>query len=121
MKNLENAGYFSEEIVKNNSFSSLDQKKSLIKKTLGKSQAKTQKLLSEVDPEIFQKKEKARFIGNQKVELKVILDEDCFKNLETLKNLLSHKNPRMSYRELISLLAELACHESYYILSFLKQ
>ena len=107
LKNPENTNYDSDEILQNNSFVSLDQKKSLIKKTLGKSQAKTQKLLSGVDPEVFQKKEKTRFIGNQKVELQVILDEDCFKNLETLKNLLSHKNPRMSYGELISLLAEL--------------
>ena len=107
LKNSENVNSFSEEIVQNNSFTSLNQKKNLIKKTLGKSQAKTQKLLSEVDPEIFQKEEKARFIGNQKVALKVILDEDCFKNLENLKNLLSHKNPRMSYGELINLLAEL--------------
>ena len=107
LKSPENTNYDSEEIAQNNSFESLDRKKSLIEKTLGKSQAKTQKLLSEADPEVFQKKEKTRFIGNQKVELKVILDEDCFKNLETLKNLLSHKNPRMSYGELISLLAEL--------------
>ena len=107
LKNQENVNSSSEEVIQNNSFISLDQKKSLIEKTLGKSQVKTQKLLSEVDPEVFQKKEKTRFIGNQKVELKVILDEPCFKNLETLKNLLSHKNPRMSYGELISLLAEL--------------
>ena len=107
LKNPENVNYDSKEIVQNKSFESLNQKKNLIEKTLGKSQAKTQKLLSEIDPEIFQKKEKAHFIGNQKVELKVILDEDCFKNLKNLKNLLSHKNPRMSYGELISLLAEL--------------
>ena len=107
LKNIENTGCSSEEVIQNNSFASLDQKKNLINKTLGKSQAKTQKLLSEVDPEVFQQKEKTRSIGNQKVELKVILDEDCFKNLETLKNLLSHKNPRMSYGELINLLAEL--------------
>ena len=82
LKNIENTGYSSEEVIQNNSFASLDQKKNLINKTLGKSQAKTQKLLSEVDPEVFQQKEKTRSIGNQKVELKVILDEDCFKNLE---------------------------------------
>ena len=107
LKNLENAGYSSEEVIQNKGFENLNQKKNLIKKTLGKSQAKTQKLLSEVDPEVCQQKEKTRFIGNQKIELKVILDEDCFKSLENLKNLLSHKNPRMSYGELIGLLAEL--------------
>ena len=69
---LKNTNYDSDEIIQNNSFENVDQKKSLIKKTLGKSQAKTQKLLSEVDPEIFQQKEKIRFIGNQKIELKVI-------------------------------------------------
>ena len=87
---------------------SLTKKKELLKKAQGQSTRDIEKILVETDSScVSYHKEKVRFIGNQKVELKVILDGDCFKNLETLKNLLSHKNPRMSYRELISLLAEL--------------
>ena len=87
---------------------SLIKKKEFLEKAQGQSTRDIEKMLVETDSScVSYQKEKARFIGNQKVELKVILDEDCFKNLETLKNLLSHKNPRMSYGELISLLAEL--------------
>ena len=64
-------------------------------------------MLCEIDPEISLPKENIRLIGNGKTELKLIIDEDLRKNLEDLKNLLSHKNPNMSYRELFSILAEL--------------
>ena len=88
---------------------SLTKKKKLLEKAQGQSTRDIEKMLVETDSSFvsYQQKEKTRFIGSQKVELKVILDEDCFKNLENLKNLLSHKNPRMSYGELINLLAEL--------------
>ena len=87
---------------------SLTKKKELLEKAQGQSTRDIEKILVETDSScVSYHKEKTRFIGNQKIELKVVLDEDCFKNLENLKNLLSHKNPRMSYRELISLLAEL--------------
>ena len=87
---------------------SLTKKKELLEKAQGQSTRDIEKMLVETDSfHVSYHKEKTRFIGNQKVEFKVILDEDCFKNLETLKNLLSHTNPRMSYRELIGLLAEL--------------
>ena len=87
---------------------SLTKKKEFLTKAQGQSTRDIEKILVETDSScVSYHKEKTRFIGNQKVELKVILNEDCFKNLETLKNLLSHKNPRMSYGELIGLLAEL--------------
>ena len=87
----------------------VDGKKELLTKAQGQSTRDIEKILVETDSScVSYHKEKTRFIGNQKVELKVVLDEDCFKNLEILKNLLSHKNPRMSYGELIDLLAELA-------------
>ena len=87
---------------------SLTKKKELLEKAQGQSTRDIEKILIETDSSCTSyHQEKTRFIGIQKVEFKVILDEDCFKNLETLKNLLSHKNPRMSYGELINLLAEL--------------
>ena len=64
------------------------------------------KLLSEQNPALSVSKEQARFLGNGKVEIKVVIDESCHKKLEELKNLLSHKNPTLSYRELFSILSE---------------
>ena len=40
------------------------------------------------------------------MEIKVIVDESCHKKLEALKSLLSHKNPSLSYGELLSILSE---------------
>ena len=40
------------------------------------------------------------------MEIKVVIDEQCHKELEKLKNLLSHKNPALSYGELISILSK---------------
>ena len=91
---------------------SLTKKKELLEKAQGQSTRDIEKMLVETDSScVSYHKERTRFIGNQKVELKVILDEDCFNNLETLKNLLSHTNPRMSYGELIYLLAELGLNK----------
>ena len=41
-----------------------------------------------------------------KEEAKIVIDEKCHKDLEKLKNLLSHKNPNLSYGELISILSK---------------
>ena len=40
------------------------------------------------------------------MEIKVVIDEQCHKDLEKLKNLLSHRNPKLSYGELISILSK---------------
>ena len=64
-------------------------------------------MLSETDPcLVFPKREQVRFLGKGKVEIKVVIDEKCHKDLEKLKNLLSHKNPSLSYGELISILSK---------------
>ena len=83
------------------------EKENLVKKVEGCSTRATQKLLSEVDPSLSPlKKEKVRFLGKGKVEVKIVIDEKCHKELEKLKNLLSHRNPNLSYGELISILSK---------------
>ncbi|MDE0151208.1 MAG: HNH endonuclease [Bdellovibrionales bacterium] len=52
-----------------------NQKLNLLEKVEGKSSRQTERLLCEVDPEISIPKEKLRFIGNGKTELKIIMDE----------------------------------------------
>ena len=86
---------------------SQEEKENLVKKAEGCSTRATEKLLSETDPSLsLLKKEKVRFLGKGKVEVKIVIDEKCHKSLEKLKNLLSHKNPALSYGELISILSK---------------
>ena len=85
---------------------SVERKQELVKKAEGCSTRATMKLLSEVDPSLSTSKEQARFLGKGKVEIKVVIDESCHKKLEELKNLLSHKNPSLSYGELLSILTD---------------
>ena len=86
---------------------SQEAKENLVKKVEGCSTRATEKLLSEADPSLsLLKREKVRFLGKGKVEVKIVIDEKCHKELEKLKNLLSHKNPNLSYGELILILSK---------------
>ena len=86
---------------------SQEEKENLVQRVEGCSTRATEKLLSEADPSLsLLKKEKVRFLGKGKVEIKVVIDEPCHKDLEKLKNLLSHRNPNLSYGELISILSK---------------
>ena len=86
---------------------SQEEKENLVKKVEGCSTRATEKLLSEADPSLsLPKREKVRFLGKDKVEVKIVIDEKCHKELKKLKNLLSHKNPNLSYGELISILSK---------------
>ena len=86
---------------------SQEEKENLVKKVEGCSTRATEKLLSEADPSLsLLKREKVRFLGKGKVEVKIVIDEKCHKELEKLKNLLSHRNPALSYGELVSILSK---------------
>ena len=87
-------------------FLNVEEKKDLVKRAEGCSTRATMKLLSEVDPSLSVSKEQARFLGNGKVEIKLVIDESGYKKLEELKSLLSHKSPILSHGELLSLLLE---------------
>ena len=85
---------------------SVEKKQELVRKAEGCSTRATMKLLSEADPSLSIPKEQIRFLGKGKVEIKFVIDESCHKKLEELKSLLSHKNPVLSHRELLSILLE---------------
>ncbi len=87
------------------------QKLNLIKKAENQSSRELEKTLFDIDPEVCNEREKVRNINSDKVEIKVILDKDSQQKLEDLKKLLSHKNPNMSYGELIAILAELGLNK----------
>ena len=87
-------------------FLNVEEKKNLVKKAEGCSIRATMKLLSEADPSLSVSKEQSRFLGNGKVEIKLVIDEKDHKKLEELKSLLSHKSPVLSHGELLSILLE---------------
>ena len=87
-------------------FLNIEEKKHLVKRAEGCSTRATMKLLSQVDPSLSVSKEQARFLGNRKVEIKLVIDESCHKKLEELKSFLSHKSPVLSHAELLSILLE---------------
>ena len=100
---------FQNKDLNRNSLQPLSQKEkeNLVQRVEGCSARATEKLLSEADPSLsLPKREKVRFLGKGKVEIKVVIDEPCHKELEKLKNLLSHRNPNLSYGELISILSK---------------
>ena len=101
-------GFQNEDLNRTSKPLSQKEKENLVKRTEGCSTRETERLLSEVDPSLspLTKREKVRFLGKGKVEIKVVIDEQCHKELEKLKNLLSHRNPKLSYGELISILSK---------------
>ena len=82
-------------------------KLNLIEEAQGKSSRETEKLLASIDPKIAAPKEKVRELGGGKTEIKIIVDEEGVNNLETLKHLLSHQKPNLSYGELVLFLSKL--------------
>lgn len=89
------------------SLESKTQKLDVLKKVEGKSRRQTEKVLCEIDPEINQVREKVRYLNKDQVEVKLILDKNSYEKIEQLRNLLAHKNPNMSYGELVTVLTEL--------------
>ena len=101
----------SEELMRHEASISKAQKRDLINKVQGKAGRETEQLISNTFPLICNEREKVRDITNDRIEIKVILDKESQQKLEDLKKLLSHKNPNMSYGELISLLAEMGLNK----------
>ena len=79
----------------------------LLKKAEGKSRRQTENMLCEIDPEVYQVKEKVRYLDKNQVEIKFTLDKGSYESVEQLKNLLSHKDPNISYGELFNILVKL--------------
>ena len=66
---------------------SQEEKENLVKKVEGCSTRATEKLLSEVDPSLspLTRKEKVQFLGKGKVEVKIVIDEKCHKEVGKVK------------------------------------
>jgi 5-methylcytosine-specific restriction endonuclease McrA len=82
-------------------------KMQIIGKIENKSTREVQKELISLNPD-FIPQEKIRPLNEEKFELKIVIDEKLKLKLDKLKALMSHKNPKMNYQELMEELAELA-------------
>lgn len=87
-------------------FVTREQKLNLVESLQNKSLKEMDKAIFKINPSVL-KSENVRQISEEKIELKLIIDEELKKELDHLKNLLSHKNPNMSYQDLIKYLAQL--------------
>ena len=85
---------------------SLTEKKKILQEVEGNSTRYTMKLLAQKDPSLALPTEKVRYLGGGKVEIRLVVDEGCQKRLESLLHLLAHKNPSLSYAELLSILSQ---------------
>jgi 5-methylcytosine-specific restriction endonuclease McrA len=85
----------------------LSEKMELIASCENKSTVEVQKELVSLRPELEQR-ESARFISDQRVELKINISEKLKNKLDDLKSLMSHHDADMSYEALIETLVEVA-------------
>ena len=89
----------------------LNQKLDLLEQVAGKSSRQTEKLLCEMDTEIYQIKDKIRYLNKDQIEIKLTVNKNSYENLETLKSLLSHISPNMSYGKVFQILSELGLNK----------
>ncbi len=93
-------------IIPTNTYHSQIDKLKLIESLENKSTREIEKELLKLNPELIPQ-EKVRPITENKTEIKLVIDDELKSKLDQLKNLLSHTNPNMSYKELIACLAEM--------------
>ncbi|MCB0348834.1 MAG: HNH endonuclease [Bdellovibrionales bacterium] len=86
---------------------SIQEKQIVLEKISGKSYRQTTKVLADLAPELAPA-EKHRELGNNKIELKIVITEDLHQKLQDLKSQFSHKNPSMNYADLLEILVNKA-------------
>ena len=67
----------------------------------GKSTRQVQQMLAEVDPEAAAPAERLRPLGDGRWELKAVVDADCQRGLQQLRELLSHVDPHLTVGQLV--------------------
>ena len=76
-------------------------KRELIAHARGKSTRQVSELIAQIDPELVRPREKLRALGQERWELRAVIDAECRRGLEQLRHWLSHVNPAMEYGELV--------------------
>ena len=73
----------------------------LVEDAAGKSARQVRRMLADLDPELATPADRMRPLGDDRYELKAVIDADCHQGLEQLRNLLSHVDPRMTLGQLV--------------------
>ena len=76
-------------------------RQALVEQAAGKSTRQVEKLLAGVDPELTAPADRIRPLGEERWELKAVIDDDCRRGLEQLKGLLSHVDPHLTLGQLV--------------------
>lgn len=84
-----------------------DEKREILKNLEGKSTREVERELVKLNPQAAAP-EKTRWLNEDRIELRLSVDSKTYQDLETLKHLLSHKDPCMSYETLLKELAQMA-------------
>ena len=73
----------------------------LVERAMGKSTRQVQQMLAEVDPEAAAPAERLRPLGDGRWELKAVIDAECQRGLQQLRELLSHVDPHLTVGQLV--------------------
>ena len=73
----------------------------LVERAMGKSTRQVQQMLAEVDPAAAAPAERLRPLGDGRWELKAVVDADCQRGLQKLRELLSHVDPHLTVGQLV--------------------
>ena len=73
----------------------------LVERAMGKSTRQVQQMLAEVDPEAAVPAERLRPLGDGRWELKTVIDAECQRGLQQLRELLSHVDPHLTVGQLV--------------------
>ena len=78
----------------------------LVERAMGKSTRQVQQMLAEVDPEAAAPAERLRPLGDGRWELKAVIDAECQRGLQQLRELLSHVDPHLTVGQLVGRLVQ---------------
>ena len=73
----------------------------LVEDAAGKNARQVRRMLADLDPELARPPDRVRPLGDDRYELKAVIDADCQQGLEQLKGLLSHVDPHMTVGQLV--------------------
>ena len=82
------------------------QRQELVAQASGKSTREVKQLLAGVAPELARPAERMRALGEDRWELKVVIDAACQRGIEQLRALLSHVDPHLTVGQLVERLVQ---------------